>query len=204
MPVIDLEQGSQSWLDYRKDKIMATDTPILLGSNPWKTPYTLWEEKLGLKQPEKTNDAMRRGHELEPKARELACGITEINFEPAVVESTKYPWLAASLDGIGIGYNQYILEIKCPKPSTHDDALEGRIPEYYIDQIQHQLLVSEAEICYYFSYRPERTDKPYAIVEIYKDLNKHEQIIEKGQEFYNRMCTMNPPKEWRFKEKPRM
>ena len=61
MSIIPLEQGSAKWLEYRKSKVMATDSPILLGSNPWRTPIELWEEKLGLREPQPLNDAMRRG-----------------------------------------------------------------------------------------------------------------------------------------------
>lgn len=182
-------------------KITATDIPVILGSNPWKTRLELWEEKLEFRPAPELSLLMARGQRLEPEARELACQIIDINFEPVVIESTKYPWLAASLDGIGIGKNQYILEIKCPNPSTHDNAMDGRIPEYYRDQIQTQLLVSEAEICYYFSYRPEHLGEKYAIVEVYPNKEKQTEIIEKGYQFYVDMCTLNPPLEWKLNKR---
>lgn len=200
MPTISLEQGSQAWLDYRKSKIMATDTPIILGSNPWKTKLELWEEKLSFRPPVEMNDAMLRGQKLEPEARELANKEINIEFSPCVIESDNEHWLAASLDGIS-NCGKYILEIKCPKDTTHDDALDNRIPEYYFDQIQHQLLVSKCDIAYYFSYRPERKDKPYAIIEVYPDLEKQSKILEKGYEFYQDMQTMNPPEDWKIKLK---
>jgi len=202
MPIIEgLIQGSDKWLQYRQSRIMATDAPVILGSNPWKTKLELFEEKLGLRPPPSLNPAMERGTLLEPAARQLASELISVDFRPVVVESTKHPWLASSLDGLGWCKNQYILEIKCPKASTHDDALDDRIPEYYRDQIQTQLLCSEAGICYYFSYRPERKDKPYAIIEVYPDLEKQAEIIEKGYEFYKQMCQMEPPEEWKLNKK---
>jgi putative phage-type endonuclease len=176
---------------------MATDSPVILQSNPWKSKLELWEEKLGLRPPTQLNDAMRRGQELEPEARKLASELLSINFEPCVFESEKYPEFSASLDGF-YG-NVYILEIKCPKDSTHDDALDDRIPEYYLDQIQHQLLVSKCDMAFYFSYRPERINKPYAIIEVYPDREKQAKILEEGLKFYQDMQTMNPPTEWRLK-----
>lgn len=198
MGIITLEQGSEDWLKYRESRVMATDVPVILESNKWKTKLQLWEEKLRHRPPTEMNDAMRRGQLLEPEARKLASDFLGIDFEPCVYQSDKYPWLAASLDGIS-KCKKYILEIKCPKASTHEDAIDNRIPDYYRDQIQDQLLVTQAEICYYFSYRPENKDKPYAIVEIYPDLEKHEIIVQKSKEFYIQMCRMDPPEEWKLK-----
>ncbi len=200
MKIIEnLEQGSQKWLDYRKSKVMATDVPVVLGSNPWKPKIELWEEKLGLRPPVQLNDAMKRGQELEPQARELAIKLLGMQFDPCVCESSEYPWLAASLDGIR-GCGNYILEIKCPKEFTHLDASNGNIPLYYMDQIQTQLLVTGAEKCFYFSYRPEYECKSY-IIEFCADLEKHAEIISKSKEFYDQMCNMIEPKEWKFKER---
>jgi putative phage-type endonuclease len=198
MPVINLEQGSKEWLDYRRRKVMATDTPIILGSNRWKTAFELWEEKLELKEPQEINEAMLRGQQLEEEARKLASSLTLIDFRPAVIESIKYPWLAASLDGLGWLNNQYILEIKCPKERTHLEAIDGILPSYHLDQIQHQLLCSQADICYYFSYRPEYKKNPYTIIAIRRDLGKCAEIIFKSEGFYQNMCTMNSPEEWKL------
>ncbi len=200
MPIINLEQGSQEWLDYRKKKVMATDIPVILGSNPWKKKLELWEEKLGLRPPTQMNDAMRRGQKLEPIARKLACELIGIDFRPVVIESTKYPWLAASLDGIS-ELGRYILEIKCTKLKTHLEAIEQCFPKYYQDQVYTQLEVSQAEICYYFNYCPEYEEKPYAIIEVYPNHEKEAEIISKGYEFYVQMCTMRPPVEWELKKR---
>ena len=32
----------------------ASDTPVVLGVSPWRTPYQLWQHKLGLVEPEVT------------------------------------------------------------------------------------------------------------------------------------------------------
>jgi putative phage-type endonuclease len=198
MTIIQLEQGSKEWLEYRQGKIMATDISIIIGSNHFKTARELWEEKLGLKEPTPLNEAMKRGQTLEQEARQLANFKIGFEFEPCVFESDKYSWMAASLDGL-TNSMMFILEIKCPKERTHVESIEGTIPSYYLDQMQHQLLCTGAEKCYYFSYRPEFESKPYVIIEIFPDLEKHEEIISKGKDFYLKMCTMSPPEEWKLK-----
>lgn len=206
MPQINVEQGSNQWLELRRFKITATDISVIIETNPFKTPLELWEEKLGIRAPQKTNAAMERGQRLEPEARELACNQIGMDFKPCVWESDQFPWAMASLDGYCLYEPENtdlketsslnILEIKCPKAETHDDALDGKITPYYSDQIQWQLMVAQADMCYYFSYRPERTDKPYAIIEIYPDLEKQQQMILRAQEFHIQLCTFQPPTTW--------
>ena len=200
MAIINLLQGSSEWLSWRQSRITATDISIILGSNPWKTKLELFEEKLGLRPSQPLNAAMERGQALEPEARKLASSEIGTVFNPIVCESSKYPWLAASLDGISLG-GYSILEIKCPKEFTHLEAINGNIAPYYLDQMQHQLLVTGADGCFYFSYRPEYLDQPFVIIEIEPDLEKQAEIIAKGYEFYTQLCTMSPPNEWKLNKK---
>ena len=202
MPIIEnIVQGSEQWHLYRSAHIMATDCGIILGSNPWRTPLELWEEKLTIRSPVELNNAMRRGTELEPEARNLACEIIGMQFEPCVYESEVYPWMAASLDGIS-KCGSYVLEIKCPNVRTHEMALNGmHIPEYYLDQMRHQLAVTGCEKVYYFSYRPEHEIK-HVCIEVHRSDHRIEIILEKEKEFWLQLCTMMPPEEpWRFEGK---
>lgn len=199
MAIIEgLEQGTTPWLDYRRSHIMGTCCPIILGNNPFKTPMELWEEKLMMRPSAIINDAMIRGSALEPEARKLACEVIGIQFEPCVFENDAHSWMSSSLDGFS-PCGKYILEIKSPNEKTHLMAINGEIPSYYIDQIQHQLACTKAELAYYFSYRPEH-EKKYAIVEVYPDHEYIIHMIEKEHEFYKCICTFCPPT-WTFKEK---
>lgn len=198
MPRLELEQGSALWHSYRQSHIMATSASIILGTNPFKTELDLWEEMVGLRPALKPNVAMERGTKLEPEARKLANSVIGIEFEPYVFESDTFNWMAASLDGISECGN-FILEIKCPNEKTHEMSLNEVIPEYYKAQIQHQLSVTNANLCYYFSYRPENMQK-YAIVEVKRDEEFIEQMIKKEYLFWTQLCTMQPPEEiWALK-----
>jgi putative phage-type endonuclease len=197
MKIIDILQGSEVWKKLRFSKITGTDSAILTGSNIWKTKLELWEQKLGLKEPDKENAKMKRGSDLEEPARLILNKLVGIEFKPVVAISDKYPHLMASLDGLS-PCARYICEIKCPSMRTHEDAINGIIAPYYMDQMQHCLLVTGCDICYYFSYNPEHLTNPYAIEAIYPDLQKQSLIIEKGFEFYKQMCNFEPPVEWVF------
>lgn len=194
MRLIEVDQGSAAWLALRMDKITGTDSSILTGSNPFKNKLKLWEQKLGLLPPDEVNDKMRRGSELETPARWLLSESLGIDFKPAVAISDTYEWMMASVDGISPCL-RYMCEIKCPSKKYHDEAKNGVIQQYYLDQIQHCLAVTECEKCYFCSYLP-KDEKEIVIIEVLPDFEKQGEIIAKGQEFYINMCTMNPPTEW--------
>ena len=64
-----MQQNTEEWLEFRRDKIGASDAPIIMGKSPWKTPHQLWEEKIGVRTSSYETAAMRRGKDLESEAR---------------------------------------------------------------------------------------------------------------------------------------
>lgn len=188
MKFIEVEQGSQPWLDLRQEKITATDASVITGANPWCNPYTLWKRKLGLEPPQHVTPAMERGMRLEEPARKKFEEYTNIKTKPAVIESASTPWMIASLDGIDSS-RKYQVEIKCPNKQTHAMAKAKKIPKYYQAQIQHQLAVTGLDWSYYFSF--DGIDG--AIVEVERDQAFIEEMIEKEQDFFRRLREFDPP-----------
>ena len=188
MKEIKLEQGSAEWLSWRKTVITATDASILMGNNPWDTPYQCWQRKLGLIEEKKSNEAMERGKRLEPEARAQFIERHGIQMEPMVVESTEFDFLGASLDGIDFLGNA-LLEIKCGGEKLHSMARRGEIPAYYKDQMQHQLLVTGASRCYYYSY--DGTDG--ICIEVLPDPEFKAIFMPKAREFWKCVALGEPP-----------
>ena len=188
MKRIHLEQGSQEWLSWRKTVITATDASIIMGSNPWDTPYKCWQRKLGLIEEKASNEAMERGKMLEPQARVHFIEKHSIDMTPAVVESTEFDFLGASLDGISDG-GKLLLEIKCGGAKLHDMASRGEIPEYYRDQMQHQLLVTGANKCFYYSYNG--TDG--ICIEVFPDPEYRAKFMPKAREFWKCVALNEAP-----------
>jgi len=151
---LDLEQGSQEWLDARKDHFCASEAPAVMSVNPYfpRNPTELAKQKLGYVNTF-VSQAMKEGQRLEPIIRQQIKAQTGIGFVPAVMVKDKY---LASLDGINL-YGDIILEIKAPqsKNAMVKWAMEGRVilPHQY--QIQHQLMVSGADKCIYAVRNPE-------------------------------------------------
>ncbi|MBX3672679.1 MAG: YqaJ viral recombinase family protein [Burkholderiales bacterium] len=143
--IVKLVQGSPEWHAHRATYRNASETPAVLGVSPWVTPYQLWLQRSGRAQPE-VNQAMLRGTQLEPLAREAYEKLTGHVMQPLVLVKGDY---SASLDGITLD-GGLILEIKCPVKGRDSElwrqALEGVVPEHYHWQLQHQLMVAGAEV----------------------------------------------------------
>lgn len=150
----NLKQGSQEWLEWRKDKISATAASVIMGVSPWQTLEELYLEKIGLSEPQPKNWAMQRGLDLEPFARKAFEVFINDDVFPELRVHTEFPWMVASLDGINLD-GSIVVEIKCPGKKDHDTALSGKIPEKYYAQLQHQMIVCDVQYMWYFSYRSD-------------------------------------------------
>ena len=180
----------ESWLEWRKKGLGASDAPTVMGVSPWSTPYKLWCEKLSTESPEDNgNWATQRGNDLEPIARaryELQAGL---EFPATLATHKDYDFLRASLDGFN-GAENIILEIKCPGSADHATALDGKVPEKYYPQLQHQLLVTGAKECHYVSY--DGSDS-LALVVVKPDLDYICGLVLELTKFWNLVKTKTPP-----------
>lgn len=183
---IDTEQGSDYWLHLRKKHITASDSLIIMGLSPWRTRQELLEEKLGLREPQPVNSSMLRGQVLEPKARSCAEDMLGTLFVPEVYQSYEHPWMLASLDGVCID-NKLILEIKCTSKKNHALAKNGKIPDYYIPQIQHQIAVCQVDKVHYFSF----DGSSGVVVVVERDEAFIENMIENEFQFYQELIKYN-------------
>jgi len=189
------QQGTQEWLNWRKNHLTASEMPIVMGVSPWSTPEKLFYEKLGLGEAQFESHNMARGKRLEPIARHKLNELKSTNFVPIVIESMSFPFLGASLDGF---CNNVICEIKTGNEEEKKKAQAGIIPEHYRIQIETQLLVSNLEMCYYAFY--DDADDDLTVIEVRQDLDLQVKIIEAANEFWERLQNLDPP-ETKYEEK---
>lgn len=199
MKIISFQQGSKEWLDWRKTKITASDASVILRSNRYTNPTALWEEKMEIIPAQPTNEHMERGKLLEPVARELFIEQTGIHVEPLVVEHDNFYWMGASLDGIDKS-RRTLVEIKCPLISGHMAAMNGEITPMYKAQMQHQLYVTDAEMCFYVTYN-EHHEQRMNILEVTRDEKFIQNMIAAEFTFYTEfLCAFKkPPLDWKYK-----
>ena len=181
-------QGSVEWLAHRMNFIGASEAAIIMGLSPWKTPYQLWEDKLGLSKPDEENFAMKRGSAMEPVAREAFERETGFSVFPFIVYHKEHDFMMASLDGLSLD-GQTAVEIKCPGAKAHNMALEGIVPEYYMPQLQHQLACIGGDLIWYYSFDGENG----VALQVPRDDEYIKLMIEKEEEFWEMVRTETPP-----------
>ncbi len=174
---VKLKQGTPKWKKWRLGGFGASDIPVLMGENPWKSIKRLLDEKNG-KGNDFQNADMRRGTLLEPEARRKYSREVGFAVYPICLQHKDYPWARASLDGISKDRTK-VVEIKCGE-SAYRYAKNGEIPTYYYGQLQHILFVTGLEVIDYWCYLP---DRPGVLLEMERDDVYIEEIIEKGGEF---------------------
>jgi len=181
-------QGTQAWLENRKNFIGSSDAAVIMETSPWMTPYQLWEEKLGLRELVPSNSAMERGKAMEPVARKAFEKEVGYDVFPQVLYHPTQSFMMASLDGLSLD-GEGAVEIKCPGAYTHAIAVGGEIPECYYPQLQHQLAVTGLPEMSYWSYDGENG----VHLVVHRDDAYIEKLIAKEREFWECVTTKTPP-----------
>lgn len=183
MRKVDLEQGSQKWLDWRKGLLTATDAAMLLGVSPYCTPYKGWLRKLGEIPEQEVNQAMLRGVREEPKARAMFIQETGMNMTPCCIESEHYGFIGASLDGISDD-GECILEIKSQRPVN-------KIPDFHNIQMQHQFLSTDrtGKKGFYVSI----WEDTIYLIEVNPDIDWQQEYLLKAKEYWRMVALREAP-----------
>lgn len=176
----NITQGTKEWDELRSKYIRtASRTPVVLGISPFSDIEKLAKEiKYNIK-PYYT-EAMQRGNELEDKVRTLANKHFDDVFVDEIGINKNF---LASLDGINFS-GDTIIEIKVSE-RTYNDIINGIIPDYYMAQIQHQLLVfEETKRAFLIAFNP-KTQELAVSKEILRDDEFEEKITIAWNEFEN-------------------
>ncbi|NVZ11428.1 YqaJ viral recombinase family protein [Allochromatium humboldtianum] len=148
MHTIDHRQRTPEWHAWRAQGITASEAPIILGRSPYKTPWQLWAERTGLHPPEdlSTNPVVQRGIALEDRVRQGFERRHRTLLMPLCAESSQYPVLRCSLDGLSALGEP--VELKVPTVATYEAIRDqgDQATAYRLAwcQLQFQLYVTEA------------------------------------------------------------
>lgn len=179
MEIISIQQHTKKWHDFRACHVMATDAAIIIGP-AYCTPQQLYKQKKDPNYQPYVNKAMKRGSALEGDARIFAEQQLGMKFPPAVVESLASCDFGASLDGLNEG-NRCLLEIKVPGDAVFKDAIIGKLPAYWLHQIQWQLMCTGYQMAYLCIY--DGFDGK--IIEITRDNDLIENMIRAASEWWS-------------------
>ncbi len=160
--IVKAEQRSELWFASRAGRVTGSKADAVLakiksGEAAARRDYRLQlavETITGKPMDEGVfvNAAMQHGIDCEPLARaaiedRLGLVVHETGFL-----ACEDIMAGCSLDG-HCGDFREIVEIKCPKSSTHVGYLKaGRLPPDYVAQVSHNLWVTGAEACHFVSF----------------------------------------------------
>lgn len=172
MQVINIEQGTQEWLDTRKGvvtgsrfKDVVTPAKGELSKSSKSYMHELVAERMGATINFYQNDHMKRGNELEPDARTAYEFIKDVTVNEVGFCLHDNKLIGVSPDGL-IGEDGG-LEIKCPKETTHISYLDnGTLPLIYKPQVQGSMWITGRKWWDFMSYHP---DLPPLIVRVFRD-----------------------------------
>jgi putative phage-type endonuclease len=194
-----LKANREEYAKFRSTRIGGSDVPVILNESPFETPYGLWLKKTGRAKNEfapslnaqlgiKYEDTMRSDIELK----------LDLDFKPQIFVHDVYSFLMTSLDGWN-EETKTVLEIKTVLgASTYEKALEGKISESYISQVQQQLMVAQGVKTLFYVGKLEPFMGDYRIVdkvliEATPDKAHQERILAACIEFYHFMTSDTPP-----------
>jgi len=184
--IVDLEQGSHKWHEWRRNGIGATNAKVTIGDRG-KTFERLLRIKAGLEEESGyQNSAMALGVELEPEARTKYIARTGTMVKPVCVQSTNHEWLRASLDGIADDHSG-VVEIKCGARVYEIVDESGSIPDYYYAQTQHILAVTGLRSLDFWCHWPENPD---LLVNVPRNDAYIKNLLEKEEEFWNLVLSL--------------
>jgi putative phage-type endonuclease len=179
---------NEEWLQWRRKGVGATDACVIMGVSPWRTMHELWQDKVFGNAEQLENSAMSRGKELEPVARSWFEKTMNVTVFPQNRVHKEKEWIRASLDGIDM-QEKVLVEIKCPNRQDHFVALNDMIPEKYMPQVQHQLLVTGLPGMYYCSFDGSEGK----IVEVARDDAYIQTMLEEERKFWDMVLKKEAP-----------
>jgi len=167
-----IEQGSEEWFAMRLGIPTASRFKDLLagGKGLTRQAYMIQlaaEMLTGQKEESYSSNAMQWGTETEPLARNAYEFISSVEVEQVTMVTNDI----AGYSPDGLVGNNGLLEIKCPKTTTHiETVLSGKMPTGHIPQVQGGLWIAEREWLDFVSYDPRiPTDKSFFSVRVYRD-----------------------------------
>ena len=184
----------EDWLAWRRKGIGSSDSAAVVGLDPWRSPLSVWLDKLGQTGPIAENEYMELGILQEPVVAELFHRRTgwPVRRRNAILQHPQYPWMLANLDRLTQDDTGQWVPLECKTTTQWNEEKwdAGNVPEHYLIQVQHQLGETDAShgyICVLIGghdVRWVRIDRDSALIE---------QIMRLEEEFWTSVQQQTPP-----------
>lgn len=204
---IEAEKERRAWLEDRKTGIGATDASAIAGVNPWRQPGDVYLSKLPHTQEATPSFKMQLGLLLEPALAQLYERETGAKLlkAPMMSRHSVRSWQIASLDYIREDGAKNV-ELKTTDDMFRDEWGEpgsDEIPEVYLVQVTHQMLVTGipiTDVAVLFGTREFR------VYTVELNLNLGDVLTDMEDEFWRNhvQARVPPPVDWGDARTPRI
>lgn len=161
----------EDWLAERKHSLGGSDMGAILGLNQYRSPYSVWAEKLGKIPDEPDNEAMRVGRDLEAYVIERFCEASgkKCHRINAILRNSAFPFIHANVDRVVSGERSGV-EAKTASALNERSFTGGEFPASYYAQCVTYLAVTEYQRWYLAVLVLGREFKVYQMTRIPDDI----------------------------------
>jgi len=178
-----------------REGIGGSDTPTILGMNPYETALELWERKTGRRADPEVTPAMQRGTVLEAVAAYIYAEKTgrKLRRVNSLLRHAEHPWMTGNIDReiVNDDRGPGVLEVKCPGLQVFGKAKREGLPANYNLQLQHYLAVSKRSWGAFAVFNAEKWELIF--FDVNADPELQHLIIVKDAEFYQHVKDDRPP-----------
>lgn len=147
--VSTVNMDKDTWRRYRQNGIGGSNSAAIIGLNPYKSAFSVYQDKISEDLLDYDNEAMRQGRDLEEYVAQRFVEETgfKVRKANAIYYREDHPHMLADFDRLIVGLKAG-LECKTVSPYSADKWDSGKLPIQYFIQVQHYLGVSGFE-CWY-------------------------------------------------------
>lgn len=182
-----------NWLDKRRQGIGGSEAGVIMGVSKWSTPYLLYKDKIGEGIEKEETINMVVGTASEESVAQWFCKKEgkRVQKRHYIMRNPQYPWALGNIDRKIVGENA-ILECKTTVSlPTIRDFKHGDFPDTWYCQVQHYMAVGGYDKAYIACFI--LLGGKYEMKEVPRDDDFIKVMMEKEEEFWNRVTRLNPP-----------
>ena len=190
--ILELEMPRGEWLELRRQGIGGSDAAAIVGLDRYKSAFDVYADKIGLKEEQPDNEAMRQGRDLEDYVAQRFMEATgkKVRRRNAMLQHPEYPFMIANIDRWVVGENAG-LECKTTSVLNRAKFSQGEFPPNYYVQCVHYMAVTGAERWYLAVLV---LNKAFHVFTIERDEAEIEALIEAEKHFWeNHVLKQIPP-----------
>jgi len=189
---VQVATNRHEWLELRMKGIGGSDAAAILGLDPYKSPFDVYVEKVGLKPDRPDNESMRQGRDLEQYVAERFVEATgkKVRRKNGILYHPEYPFILGNIDRWVVGEKA---GLECKTTSVLNKARfhQGEFPPNYYVQCMHYMTITSAEKWYLAVLV---LNKAFHVFEIQRDENEIQALIEAEKDFWeNHVMKQIPP-----------